>query len=538
MLNHQKLPELIRRMQRPGFYPHPVSRIELIETHISWVILTGQFAYKVKRPVDLGFLDFSTLEKRRRACEDELRLNMRLAPELYLQVIAITGTAAAPLLGGAGPPIEFALKMHEFPQQLQLDRLLNSQSDDANVMSAAFSQFGERLACFHAGLPPADNASSFGGAQAACAAALGNFSHFGPLGAAAELAQKLSTMHEWTRKRCKELKETLRARKAGGFVRECHGDLHLRNLVLLDNHIVPFDCIEFSAELRWIDIMSDVAFLFMDLLFHERDMLAYIFLNAWLSSSGDYAGLGLLRFYAVYRAMVRAKIAGIELVQEDWPSRTADPAVDEHLADLNRHLDLAAQLRRGTGALLIITHGVSGSGKTWLASRLANQLGAVHVRSDVERKRLFGMAARDRSSARQKSRVYGEAANRQTYEHLLSITQEVFNAGLPVIADATFLDKHHRTRFARLARAAGLAFVILDCQADTDTLHRRVEARQRQDSDASEADRQILAAQLQTGARLDSDELECSITVDTGGSIDLPGLVQRLDALRRHQPPA
>ncbi len=532
VLNQPGLPKLVSQMLQPDFYPHPVSQLELLETHISWVILTGDFVYKVKKPVDLGFLDFSSLEKRHKACEDELRLNARLAPELYLAVMPVTGTIDKPRLGGTGPALEYLLKMHEFPQDRQLDRLLTYGHEDAGQLLVAFQQFGERLAHFHDDLPPARDSTMFGDPETACAAALANFEHLDHLKAANGIRAQLTDLQDWTGRQCQDRRDALRARKQAGRIRECHGDLHLRNLVLLERGIVPFDCIEFSAELRWIDVISDVAFLFMDLLFHKRDELAYAFLNAWLSSSGDYEGLALLRFYAVYRAMVRAKIAGIELQQEDWPDSTEKPLQDEHLVDLRRHLALATRLHQGRGALLILTYGVSGSGKTWLASRLARQLGAIHIRSDVERKRLFGMAAEEHSSVTEKSRVYSWEASARTYARLLATATSALDAGMPVIVDATFLEKDRRDPFARLARKAGVNMIILHCLADSETLNNRVRSRQSEGSDASEADQAVLAAQLQSREPLAPDEQQGCIVVDTGQSIDIAELADRLTAQR------
>ncbi len=537
-MGEARQPLLIERLLQADVYPHPVSGLRLIETHISWVVLTGCFAYKLKKPLDLGFLDFSSLEKRKDACEEELRLNARLAPGLYVAVIPITGTPDRPELDGAGSAIEYAVKMHEFPQENELDRIVQSAEPDPAQLDARFREFGTQLAEFHMGLPAAAADTPYGEPAGIARDALDNFAALTAFADVPAFAALAGALRSWTEQSLTELAELLTARKAIGLVREGHGDLHLRNLVLHDDRIVPFDCIEFSPGLRWVDVINDVAFLFMDLIHHERKRFAYTFLNAWLAVSGDYAGLRLAPFYSVYRAMVRAKIAGIELLQHGWQATTDNPELQERFTKLCRHLELASQLAQPGHPLIIITHGVSGSGKTWVASRLASAMGAIHVRSDVERKRLFGMTADARSSADEKPGLYGRAASQQTYERLLNVAQTVVKAGFPVLVDATFLAPRYRDQFARLADDQRLPFVILDCQASAETLRARVAKRSRQGKDASEADAEVLDRQLASDWQLAPAELAHAEVLQTDEEIDLEALVDRITSHAARAPEA
>jgi len=297
-------PPLFAALLDPACYPHPVAGVRVLETHISWVLLTGEYAYKIKKPVGLGFLDFSSLELRRHYCEEELRLNRRLAPELYLDVVEIRGTPGAPRIGGEGPLLEYAVRMREFPQAALASRALASGAFGAAEVDA----LAALVARFHEGALRAPESERFGSPDVVLADALQNFEQLLPLVKSAPDDRALRELRLWTKREFAARGEALAARRKQGFVRECHGDLHLRNIVLLDGRPVPFDCIEFNAELRWIDVMSEVAFLAMDLEDRGRRDLAWRFLGRYLEATGDYAGLAVLPFYLVYRALVRAKV--------------------------------------------------------------------------------------------------------------------------------------------------------------------------------------------------------------------------------------
>ena len=480
---------------------HPGAPARLIETHISFVLLTGVFAYKIKKAVDLGFVDYTSLEKRRFFCEEELRLNRRLATGLYLEALPLYGSPEAPGFEEGGEPIEWAVKMHEFDQDRLFDRLIS-----ANGLSAQqLGSLAERLAAFHEQADRADPVSSYGSSETVWAAVQGALESLPRSDRIEELEGKY--LADFNR-----LEEQFSKRKAEGFVRECHGDLHLGNLVLQEDGPTGFDGIEFNPELRWIDIMSDLAFLSMDLTAHGRPDLAFHLLNRWLEETGDYEGLALLRFYETYRALVRAKVA--RLLGND--------------SRMEAYLDQAEAGLSEMKPALIITHGLSGSGKTTLARRVSESLKAICLRSDVERKRLHGLAPLARSRSGLETGLYTEAEAQKTYGRLSGLAERALDDGYPVIVDAACLKLWQRDLFKKLARKRSIPFLILDCRASLSALRKRIGERQ---DDASEATQAVLELQTRTVEPLNPEEKALSMEADTSReAIEaiLPRITKRL----------
>lgn len=470
---------------------NPRSELRLIETHISSVLLAGDAAYKLKKPVNLGFLDFTTLAARKRFCELELTLNRRTAPQLYLEVVPITGSAAAPALAGAGQALDYAVKMRRFDTEESFDRLLARGALDAPLVDA----LADRVAVFHAAIDVAPPSSAFGTPEMILADALDNFAHIERLGAPPASAEALARLRRWTEAEGDGLRATFARRRAQGFVRECHGDLHLGNVARIDGAPVPFDCIEFNEDFRWIDVMSEIAFAVMDFVDRGAPALGWRFLNRVLESSGDYAGVAVLRFYLVYRAMVRAKVALIRARQLD-PSDAQRTAAAH--GDVAHHLADAAGFAAPRARALVLTGGVSASGKTTLAQSLLEELGAVRLRSDVERKRLHGLAAAARSGSALEAGLYAPQATRATYARLAALADTLLRTGFPVIVDATFLRAADRAAFLALARAADARGTLLWCDAPIDVLSERIRARTAAGGDASEATLEVLTRQLET----------------------------------------
>ena len=468
---------LVERLRQPSSYPHPVERVEVLETHISVVLLAGEFAYKIKKPVRLPFLDFSSLERRRLFCEEELRLNRRTAPELYLEVVAIGGEP--PAIGPCDTPIEYAVKMRRFPQEALLDHLALQRLLEPGQVEA----LARNVARFHAAAPRAEACDERDSVERAARPALDNFRDIDALEPTPAIHATLAGLREWTGRQQQALARRFALRRIDGFVRECHGDLHLGNAVLIGREPVPFDCIEFDARLRWIDVMSDVAFTVMDLTHHGLPQLAARFLNAYLEETGDYAGLRVLRFYLVYRAMVRAKVARIRMHQPGIGATEYAAAQ----AEFAGYLRLAGGLARPAAPVLVLMHGLSGSGKTTASLRLLEALRAVRVRSDVERKRLHGLTAAERSRSAPGEGLYTREASQRTYAHLAVLAHEVLAGGFPVVVDAASLTRAERDRFRDVARAAGAVFEIATCIAPGEVLRARIEQRERSASDASEA---------------------------------------------------
>jgi aminoglycoside phosphotransferase family enzyme/predicted kinase len=497
-------PAFIKSLCQSQAYTHPVVEPRLVETHISWVILTGVFAYKIKKPVNFDFLDFSTLDKRLQACRDELRLNRRLAPALYLEVVPITGSEKEPCMNGVGVPFEYAVRMREFPQADQLDRQLSAGRLDLHDMEALAQKISE----FHAVAPIVASDSAFGEPERVQYAIRENFKVLLSGSSGTVLAQ-LEALRDWSEARYLKLQPLLAVRKQAGFVREVHGDLHLSNLVRLEKIILPFDCIEFSVNLRCIDVVNDIAFLLMDLQFHGRTDLTYRLLNRYLEHSGDYYSLPLLLYYKVYRAMVRAKVA--KLRGEGSSGQTRLCSVTEQYA----YIEQAYRWIAPHTPSLILMHGLSGSGKSWLSDRVATQLPAIRLRSDVERKRLYGLGPQQASGSGLGSGIYSASASGKTYGRLADLAKAVLSGGETAIIDAAFLEREQRDKFRTLAVDMALPFGILACRSDKSELERRLKNRLRETSDASEAGLQVLKRQQITLAPLSAAEQRAALTVDT-----------------------
>lgn len=498
---------LIKSLQNPALYPHPVDSVKLIETHISWVLLTGCYAYKIKKPLNLGFLDFSTVGKREHYCREELRLNSRLAPDIYLDVIAISGNETQPELGGLGKAIEYAVKMRQFPPHNTFDYLLlHGLLNNTHIKQTAII-----IADFHAQLPSASLKTLFGCPESILLPVQENFSQIEQLGDIAE-PSILQPLKAWSTQQHTELVSIFTQRKQEGFIRECHGDLHLGNLALIDDRVVPFDGIEFNPALYWIDVISEVAFLVMDLQSKQRPDLAYQFLNAYFQQTGDYSGLKLLRFYLVYRAMVRAKVEAIRARQN-----TSQEEQQQVLRRYHNYLQLAQSYTQPELPLLIIMQGVSGSGKSWLAEQIINRYQIINLRSDIERKRVQKQYVKS-------DEQYSVESRHQIYQHLLNLAKDILQADYSVLIDATFLEQQQRAIFLQLAKQCKVPFIIIHTEADQATLLKRIHQRSLQADNVSDATQAVLNNQQSSQQALSDDELHYSISVNTADSDDLDRL--------------
>lgn len=516
---------LVEALHNPACYDHPVERVELVETHISWVFLAGDFAYKLKKPVDFGFLDFSTLAKRRHFCHEEVRLNRRFAPQLYLDVIRIGGTADTPQLGGC-PAFDYLVKMRRFPRQAELDLMLQQQ----RLTPYQMGQFADYLARIHQQLPIARQPSRFGSPAAICAPMLENFTQLRPLLATSAAEKQLNELESWSQTAFESLRPLLEQRKQQGHIRECHGDVHLANMAWLDERPVLFDCIEFNENFRWIDVLNDIAFLLMDLDDRGAAHLGWHFLNRYLQQTGDYRGLALLNFYKLYRALVRAKVIYLRLAQAGLSD--TDREVEIGLAQ--SYLDLATGYSRPQPPVLLITHGFSGSGKTHFINQFAPQYAAVCIHSDIERKRLYGLNATAGSGSAVDAGIYTEPASQKTYQRLEELATIILKSGFSVIVDATFLKQQQRRRMQQLAIGLDSALIILDFPLEPDELIRRVEQRRRLPEQISEATVAVLQNQLKQAQPLTPQEQQKTIIVHPDSTpAAVARVVQKLQARGR-----
>ena len=499
----------IANMLKPEVYNHPAKNIELIETHISWVILTGDFAYKIKKPVDFGFLDFSTLEKRHNFCKQELELNRKLAPAIYLDVVAITGTADKPRISGSGSAFEYAVKMIQFPQSAQLDNKLAADELKLEHMDA----IAHMVADFHRSTEVADETMDYGNKEMVYQPVEENFRQINEHLDTEHYSNKLTALSQWSKSESIKQQAVFTQRKADGFIRQCHGDMHLRNLVWLDNRPMAFDCIEFNPTLSWIDVISEIAFLIMDLQHRYQHQLANRFLNSYLEVTGDYAGLSVLPYYLCYRALVRAKVASLRLEQKSITEKEKQ----QTLTEFESYLELATAYAQQQTPKLIIMRGLSASGKSTVSQPLLETLGAIRIRSDVERKRLFGIdssnsVSSDKTPGKIDSGIYNAQASLQTYKKLAELASEIICAGYSVIVDAAFLKHEQREPFQLLAKRLAVSYIIIETTAPVDVLRQRISKRK---NDVSDADLAVLEHQLTSWQALQKDELSSVIPINT-----------------------
>ncbi len=492
---------LIQALLKPSAYPHAVDKIELIETHISLVLLTGQYAYKIKKNVQFDFLDFSTLEKRHFYCDEELRFNRRFAPDLYLTVVPITGSPEDPQINGSGTILEYAVQMRQFDNH----ELLSHIAQRGELSAAMIDELALLTAEFHTRAAKDTSSSHFGTPQEIHHWFAGNFNHIKPLISEPDFQHQIDRLQQWGEHQYNNNIKLMQQRKQDGFIRECHGDLHLGNIALINHKVTPFDGIEFNPGLHWIDVISEIAFVIMDLQQRGFQEYAYRFLNRYLSISGDYAGLALLPYYLVYRALVRCKVALLRWQQHAQP---------QDQQEAKSYANLAERFSQPETPRLFITHGYSGSGKSTLSAQFAEISGAIVLRSDIERKRLLDISLKGSANAVNQG-FYQPEYVQLVYDRLVELASSMLSAGFTVLIDAAFLKYEQRSMFAALAAKQQVAFVILDFMAPEQELQRRITARQQSGTDASEATLEVLAHQLKTAQPFSAEELKQVICINT-----------------------
>jgi uncharacterized protein len=487
---------LDQAMQRPCTYRHPAGRIRRIETHISVVYLAGRYAYKLKKRVDPGFVDFTRADVRERACDDEFRLNRRLARELYCGVAVIARRGRAYRIEGTGRMTDHAVRMRRFDEQESL-AALHARGE---LGLAETDALAGQLASFHRRAPHTPPRAVFGTApfvQRQMQTVLKALER--------EAGTRFPTrIAAWCDSEGKRLAGHFDARRAGGLVRECHGDLHLDNIVRRGKRVLMFDCIEFDAALRWIDVASDLSFPLMDLQAHGRPDLAARLLNGWLQRTGDFAALPALRYYMVYRALVRTLVALLKA--RTYPC-------DDRFAQAAPYLKLVERMIAPRRPYLLLCHGYSGSGKSVASEALASLIGAVRLSSDVERKRTRPFVPVDPRPL--PAAAYSPHAIDQHYDVLRQLAQQVLLAGYPALVDATFLKSLHRARFIALARSLAVPVLLLDFHAHARQLEQRVQARAAASHAASDAGPLVLVRQLANEEPLSPEEMQQTLSFDT-----------------------
>jgi len=431
---------IIETLMQPACYPHPTQVIQCIESDLSWVLLTGESAYKIKKPIDLYFLDASTLQARESLCRAEYTLNKRTYPELYEGVVAIRTTETGLSVGGeTGEIVEYAVKMRQFDPQNTLDCV----HDREGLSHDELERLCQAVFALHSSAPVSGIETPFGEPNSLYVPAQLNFDQVRPrLTEAKDLAQ-LIQLEAWAHEYLKRLWPRFAERKDLGMIREVHGDLHLGNVLRTsEGEIRLFDCIEYRAEFRWIDVISEVAFLTMDLEARDDYAAAWHLLNRYLELSGDYHALWVYQGYRAYRAMVRAKECLLTLNAPLLPNEPDTTPI----ARYRRYAALAEQATTIRPRVLLITLGMDREQRHALSHQLIDDFGMIRLRSDLERERLYGAMENSRP---------------QTYKHLLELAELSLRAGFPVICSGSFDDPNERERFRRLAESQGLLFGIL-----------------------------------------------------------------------------
>ncbi|MDQ6982637.1 MAG: AAA family ATPase [Mariprofundus sp.] len=478
---YSKTPTHIRAFYQPETYPHPAKHIEMIQTHASWVFLSGDYAYKFKKPVNFGFMDFSTLAKRKYYCEQELKLNRRLAPALYLDVLPIYRNGDIYNLSGPGDIVDYCLKMVRFRQSDLFDQKLLQDEFDPQWMD----QLAKYVAGFH------DQAdinidTGFDHTSLLASHIQDNLDIASEHTGFAIEPKTLQSLSVFINTELAAKQNVLKQRQTELHIRHCHGDLHFRNITLVDDKPVLFDCIEFNDAYRIIDTMNDVAFLVMDCDAHMHPDLGMRFLSRYLEYSGDYTGLALLPLYLIYRASVRGKVACI--LADELPTEQQQPQWHE----VQKYFALATIYAKPAKPALFAIGGLSGSGKSHLALLGCGPQRAVIIRSDATRKRI----APDYPDLEQ----YGRNMHIHTYNGMFDAARTALKAGFSVILDATFLHPDSRNQVSELASACNVLLHFYWLDIDPETLKNNIIRRQQTGHDISDADLDVLNRQL-TGYR-------------------------------------
>ena len=511
---------IVAALTDPAVYPHPVDRVELVETHISWVFLAGDRVYKVKKPVDLGFLDFTTLERRRFFCDEEVRLNRRLTHDVYLGVVGLNGVADLNghdtiTFGGPGPTVEVAVVMKRLPHDRMLDELVRRNAAEP----ALLDELGQIVARFHAAAPTGGEIDELGRLTTVRANWSENFTQTDRLQPDVFPAEWRRTLQAWVQAFMEREAPRFAARVAAGRIRDCHGDLQAQH-VCCTEPIQIFDCIEFNHRFRYGDVAGEIAFLAMDLDRLGRPDLALRFLNAYLEASGDYDAVPLLDFYRAYRAFVRGKVLSFQI---DQRPETAAKARDRFA------LAVRYTERRDRPSLLI-TSGVIGSGKSTVARQVAMRMRAIIVRTDAVRKQLAGLAPTERRSASFGEGLYRPEMAERTYAEAISVATKILEAGWPVIVDGAFSSVARRRLAREAALRAGVPFAVLWCDAPDPVLAERLQQRAHDPGEVSDAGVALLP---QHRARYEPPDRESNvIRIDTTASTDRAAAAA-LDALSR-----
>ncbi|KAF0154965.1 MAG: gluconate kinase [Syntrophaceae bacterium] len=502
---------IMESMSQTDFYPHCPEKVELVQTHISYVFIAGDFVYKVKKPVNFGFLDFTTLEKRKFYCEEELRLNKRLAPSIYLDVVPIVQDDMGRLSpGGDGKTVEYAVRMKKLPLDKMLKILLAKGQADAKIMDAVAG----KIARFHAAAQTGGAIDEMGSTKTIHRNHEENFMEIERYVDTTIPAYQYQFIKEYVERFLAVNKHLLKKRVAEHKIRDCHGDLHLEHICIADE-IIIFDCIEFNERFRFSDVAAEVAFLTMDLDYNGYFRQAEDFALSYLKYSGDTDMHALLNFYRCYYAYVRGKVISFRLDQKEIPAALRAEIKQTALKYFDLAYAYAAHLEK---PVLILTAGLIGSGKSYQARHLAGRLGADVIRTDVLRKELLRIAPAEKHHESFDQGIYTHDISRKTYEKAIDLAAEIIGQGKPVIIDASFKNRSDRKGAVDLAGRLHVPFYVIECTCPDDLVKIRLKKRMLDKDNPSDGRWEILQEQKKQYEEISEISEDFHFKVDTSGN--------------------
>jgi aminoglycoside phosphotransferase family enzyme/predicted kinase len=531
----QQTKDIVAAFLNPALYPHPVQTIEHVQTHISHIFLTGSKAYKLKKPVNLGFLDFSTLESRVYFCQEELRLNRRLAPELYLQVLGLVREGDAfrlkPLSEAGSILLEPVLQMEQMDRARQMDLLLAQ----GEVERRHIRELAGILAGFYAKAARGREVANFGRPAQVRFNVEENFKQTASYQEVSVAPARWRAIRDYSLAFLAEQQDLLAARVRQGFIVDGHGDLHSGNINLpVDDQAIIFDCIEFNRRFRYQDVACDLAFLAMDLDYHGRQDLSAALVDEYQAASGDHGLASLINFYKCYRAVVRAKVYGFEF---------DDPGVapEQKFTDVDKareYFRLAAEYAGLAGMpeppyFMICLMGLMGTGKSYLAGKLSERLGWLNLNSDVVRKRSAGLGVAERSYDDWGRGLYDPKTTQATYDALYRAAEGRLAIGDNIIVDASFRSDGERRRFREMAQNQGARALFVDVWADRQVVMKRLLERQAKEGSISDGRLALYDQQAAAWESLSPEIGRQSLQVDGGApeAVKIQVVLERLEEL-------